>query len=215
MSDYPDQDAFIATVRAALAERGEPVALPDGHEIARVIAADGDVVSVFAERVEQAKMHVYRVADEDAMVEQVMSLIAAAGASSVVMPAEAIRADDRLRSRLEEAGIALLDPDDPDAGFEADVGITGVTSAIAETGSMCLTSGGPYRRLASLAVPVHIGIVRAEQIVPDLVDWAANQPADLPASEVLVSGPSKTADIELALVMGVHGPREEHVIIIG
>lgn len=215
MSDYADQDAFLATIRAALTDRGEPIALPDGHEISRVIGGGGDVVSAFAERVEQAKMYAYRVADEEAMIEQVLALVAAVGGSSVVMPAEAMPGGEQLRSRLQQAGIALLDPDDPDAGFSADVGITGVTSAIAETGSMCLTSGGSHRRLASLAVPVHICIVHAGQIVPDLLDWAANQPEALPASEVLVSGPSKTADIELALVMGVHGPREEHVIILG
>ena len=64
-------------------------------------------------------------------------------------------------------------------------------------------------------MPNHIGVVRAEQIVPDLIDWFAKNDAGDAASEVLISAPSKTADIELTLVMGVHGPKEEHVIIVG
>ena len=87
--------------------------------------------------------------------------------------------------------------------------------AVAETGGFVVSSGGPRRRLASLAVPIHIGIIRTEQLVPDLLDWAVKLPKDPPANQVLVSGPSKTADIELTLVVGVHGPKEEHVLILG
>ena len=54
---------------------------------------------------------------------------------------------------LEDASVLVRDDHAPDAAFEADIGITGVACAIAETGSMCLDSGGPHRRLASLAVP--------------------------------------------------------------
>jgi L-lactate dehydrogenase complex protein LldG len=94
-----------------------------------------------------------------------------------------------------------------------------VTLAVAETGSMVLTSGDRRRRMTSLAVPVHIGVVRAEQIVPDLIDLATLAETltatGIPSCLVLVSGPSKTADIEQTLVMGVHGPRVEHVIVIG
>jgi L-lactate dehydrogenase complex protein LldG len=64
-------------------------------------------------------------------------------------------------------------------------------------------------------VPIHIAVVRADQIVADSLDWFAEDRTDGAASEVLISAPSKTADIELTLVMGVHGPKEEHVIVIG
>jgi L-lactate dehydrogenase complex protein LldG len=115
---------------------------------------------------------------------------------------------------LKEKGVALCDNEDPDSAFDADVGITGVNMAVAETPTLSLISGGNRRRLASLAAPCHISIVRAEQIVPDLLDWSMRDKDNLPASEILVSGPSKTADIELKVVHGVHGPREEHVIIL-
>lgn len=211
----PTQEKFIARVRAALHDRGGPVSLPDDLEIARVIGREADPVQVFAERVEQAKMHAYRAGDEAAMIETVLSIVQSVGARSAIVPDEAIPARAALIEQLRRAGIELFDADDADAAFAADVGITAVSGAIAETGSMCVASGGGRRRLASLAVPYHIGIVRAEQIVADLLDWAYQLPSELPANEVLVSGPSKTADIELILVTGVHGPKAEHVVIVG
>jgi L-lactate dehydrogenase complex protein LldG len=85
---------------------------------------------------------------------------------------------------------------------------------VAETGSICIQSGPRTRRLASLAVVEHIAILKREDIVADLLDWAASLGANLPANEVLITGPSKTADIEMNLVMGVHGPKNVHIILI-
>lgn len=209
------QDQFLKRVSTALLERGVPVSLPDDLEIARVIGPGKDLVSEFAARAEQAKMYVYRVADEAAMVEKVAEIVRQVGGGSAVVPDEGWSGRERVVERLTADGIKLINADAPDGAFVADVGITGVEQAVAETASMCLTSGGGRRRLASLAVPTHIGIVRAEQIVPDLLDWGTQSPTPPPACQTLVSAPSKTADIELVLVMGVHGPRQEHVIIVG
>lgn len=209
------KDEFIQRVRAALADRGQPVELPDDCELARVIARDDDIVAAFAARAEQAKTFPHRIADEAALPDKLVEIIRQVGAASAIVPNDGLPVREQILERLHEEGIATLDPDDPDAAFSADVSITGVESAIAETASICLTSGDGRRRLASLAVGTHIGVVRAEQIVPDLLDWADRQPENSPANQTLVSGPSKTADIELNLVMGVHGPRQEHFIIIG
>lgn len=209
------QEQFIARVRGALAKRGEPVPLPDDLEIARVVGRSDDVVARFLTSVAQAKMIAHRVADPAALVRLIIEITQALGARSALVPVEDWPGRDALLDALGAQGVSLVSPDDRDGAFVADVGITGVAMAIAETGSIVLTSGGGRRRLASLAVPVHIGVVRAEQIVPDLIDWANSAPGDLPATAVLVSAPSKTADIELNLVMGVHGPRVEHVIVVG
>jgi L-lactate dehydrogenase complex protein LldG len=209
------QDDFLKRVSAALAVRGEPVSLPDDLEIARVVRPEQDIVAEFAARAEQAKMIVHRVADESALVEKTVEVLRQVGATSAVVPDDGLPGRAGIVERLGREGIKLVDADEPDGAFSADAGITGVDMAVAETASLCLTSGGGRRRLASLAVPTHIGVVRAEQIVPDLLDWAAQTPAQPPACQTLVSAPSKTADIELILVMGVHGPRHEHVIIVG
>lgn len=209
------KDAFLGAVRTALADRGPVVPLPTDLDIARVVGADEDLVAVFMARAEEAKMHVYRASDEADLLDRIMSIVTTLAARGAIVPDDGLPARDALLERLSAGGITLCDVDDADAGFVADVGITGVSGAIAETGSMHLASGAGRRRLASLAVPVHIGVVRAEQIVADLLDWTRRRPAEMPAGQVLVSAPSKTADIELTLVMGVHGPRQEHVIVLG
>ncbi len=102
-----------------------------------------------------------------------------------------------------------------DAYFDADVGITDVVGAIAESGTLILSSDA-HGRGSFLVPPVHIAIVRAAQIVPDMLEvWPPGVPARaMPASLVLVTGPSKTADIEGILITGVHGPREVRVIVV-
>ena len=101
--------------------------------------------------------------------------------------------------------------------FAADVGITNVHRLIAETGSVVVATNPSEPRSVSLLPPVHIAIAERSQILPDLFDlfdlYAPTQ-ALPPACLTLITGPSKTGDIELKLVTGVHGPGELHVIIV-
>lgn len=105
--------------------------------------------------------------------------------------------------------------------FAAGVGITGVDFALAESGSLVLTSATEGSQLASLAPPVHIALYRRRQLVAYLESVLeavspGRNPGDLEGgrSVVFVTGPSRTADIEQILVRGVHGPREVHAILV-
>jgi len=209
------QEKFFEQIKSALTDRGEPVDLPTDYQIARVISPDDNLIEVFMTRAAEAGMHAYRATDETSLIDKVIEIVEQAGGKSALIPAEEIPARQLIISRLEQKGIRVGDADDPDAAFDADFGITAVDTAVAETASLCITSGQKSRRLVSLAVPNHIAVVRADQIIPDLLEWTANQPEQLPANMVLVSAPSKTADIEMILVHGVHGPKEEHIIILG
>jgi L-lactate dehydrogenase complex protein LldG len=97
----------------------------------------------------------------------------------------------------------------------ADVGLTSTEAAFAETGSIVVSSGAGKSRLASLLPPVHIALVPESKLVTDIFTWTAARQGDLPANTVFVSGPSKTADIEMTLVKGVHGPKRFIVILYG
>ncbi|HUY33720.1 MAG TPA: lactate utilization protein [Pirellulales bacterium] len=100
----------------------------------------------------------------------------------------------------------------------AEAGISSVSFAVAETGTLALASAAGQERLASLAPPVHIAVVEAAQILPDLFDLferiAADGTESMASNWALITGPSKTGDIELTLTTGVHGPGTWHVIIV-
>jgi L-lactate utilization protein LutB len=101
--------------------------------------------------------------------------------------------------------------------FAAELGLSGVDYLIAETGSVVLASRPEQPRSLSLLPPVHIAVAQRRQLLPDLFDLFAVLGArgeDLPAGLTIITGPSKTGDIELRLVTGVHGPGEVHVVVI-
>ncbi len=209
------QDEFIARIRDALAGTTERPELPD-RQHARQLDRAADLLGRFVAMAEDSGMTVHRLSDESQLVERIETVARAERASRLLMLSEEIPNGHRIAEQLKTAGFEMLDSDDREAAFRADVGITGVVGAIAETGSLVLRSGPKHRRLASVAPPVHIAVVPAKAIVPDLLDWAStDRPDPLPANEVLITGPSKTADIELNLVKGVHGPGQVHILLVG
>jgi L-lactate dehydrogenase complex protein LldG len=98
---------------------------------------------------------------------------------------------------------------------EAEIGLTGALFGLAETGSVGIAGNSTSSRLVSLLPPVHIVLLDQRLLVPDLISWESIRPERLPSQLVLVSGPSKTADIEQTLVVGAHGPKQFTVIIYG
>jgi L-lactate utilization protein LutC len=98
----------------------------------------------------------------------------------------------------------------------ADFGISSATYALADTGSLVMIASPEEARLISLLPPVHIALLPREKILTgldELFTLVAN-PAELASSMVLITGPSRTADIEQILVRGVHGPGQVHVVIV-
>jgi L-lactate utilization protein LutC len=104
------------------------------------------------------------------------------------------------------------------AHFDVDAGITDVAIAIAESGTLVHAVGRERGRAPTGVPPLHVVLLPASAIVPDLLDYFATLRGipgrDLPSSVLLISGPSKTADIEGVLVTGIHGPNEVIVLLI-
>jgi len=100
--------------------------------------------------------------------------------------------------------------------FGYDVGISTAQAAIAETGTLVLDSDCERHRLVSLVPPVHIAVVNASAIVETLSDaLTLLQKKEISPAITFITGPSRTADIELTLAIGVHGPQELYVIVDG
>jgi L-lactate utilization protein LutC len=101
--------------------------------------------------------------------------------------------------------------------FAADLGITSVDWAVAETGTLALCSLPGQGRVVSLLPATYLAVITPVQIVPDLFDLfdrIGERKDDLPSNISLVTGPSKTGDIELKLTTGVHGPGNVNVVIV-
>jgi L-lactate utilization protein LutC len=104
-----------------------------------------------------------------------------------------------------------------EACVEAEIGLTSADYALADTGSLVFLSESGESRLISLLPPRHIAVIERAKILPSLDAFLAvvPQPSRQSSALVLVTGPSRTADIEMRLVRGVHGPGEITVIVIG
>lgn len=103
------------------------------------------------------------------------------------------------------------------AAFAADLGISSVRYAVAETGSLVVDAAPGQGRVVSLLPPKFLAIVEPAQIVPDLFDvFTILEPIkhQLPSNLAFITGPSKTGDIELKLVTGVHGPGDVTLAVI-
>lgn len=130
-----------------------------------------------------------------------------------------------LGEKLIEKGVKLL-TESSGPGFirtteAADIGVSGVDYVLADTGTLVLLTRKGQARTISLLPPVHIAIVRPQQILSGLSDLfplirfeSLALGIDLSSAITFITGPSRTADIELTLVVGVHGPQQLHVLLL-
>jgi L-lactate dehydrogenase complex protein LldG len=118
---------------------------------------------------------------------------------------------------LDWAGAGLAVQARPATGEDA-VGVTGAFCAIAETGTLMLLSGAGTPLTNSLLPETHVAVVQASRIVrciEDAWDLLRREHGALPRQVAFVSGPSRTADIEMTLVIGIHGPYRVHIVLVG
>ena len=157
---------------------------------------------------------VERVASLEAARERVVEEVRARGVRRIALSdAPALAA---LRARL--AGLGLAGPESPRAALlTAELGVTLAQWGIAETGTLVLESARERHRLISLLPPVHVALLPARALLGTLGEalTAVRTSTGAPASRTItfITGPSRTADIELTLVVGVHGPRELLVLV--
>jgi L-lactate dehydrogenase complex protein LldG len=209
-------DALLARIRAAV--RAQPVTVatvPDQtvvRRIARNRAGLAELTDLFATKAAAVGMRV--TCTDDAGVDAAVTKLLQNRGKTVVAVRDAHLATCAMTA-VGAAGAHLVPNDNDDMLFDCEVGITDVDAAIAESGSIVVSTSGRIRN-AWITPPVHIAIVRASQIIPDLVDLFESRPDALDAaSTTIITGPSKTADIEGVLVTGVHGPAVVEIVLVG
>lgn len=167
----------------------------------------------FTEEVQKAGAVLHEAMSEEAALEVLLKLIGQDTAVSCWEPEQIPLSG--LAKGLDKANVQRVGQD-----ASVRIGITGVDAGLAATGSVVLMSGNGRYRSSSLLPPIHIAIMHANQILPDLESWFAQQKQTglektrQHSNIVVISGPSRTADIAMQLVMGMHGPREMHVIVL-
>lgn len=117
---------------------------------------------------------------------------------------------------LDWAGAGLNIKDRPTAGDDR-LGVTGVYCAIAETGTLVVLSGAGTPTATTLLPDTHIAVVSAARIVSGMEDMFAlvrAERAHLPRAINMISGPSRTGDIEQTIVLGAHGPFRVHILLL-
>lgn len=205
--------AFLERVRAAVAKQPRStttVAPAPDESLARLVHDnDEDPRGIFTTRALAAGIIVI---DEHPWQSPLARVLYDRSVRSVTLGIADSTLRDAAARALIPAGITILTGEGPLHHFAADAGITDVEAAIAETGSIVVASGPHSPRAAAMVPPIHLALLKWSQLVPDLLDLPPLSTAA--ASRTIISGPSKTADIEGILITGVHGPAELIVLLV-
>ncbi len=210
----------IDDVRRALGRfeplREKPVPPAIDEPITRLVHSDIGLSGLFVKRAIENKMDVETVRVEE-LGEKVVAYLRLKNLGSVAMPTSAFLNRVGVMDALRKSGLVVGEWEKMsiDELFDFDCGLTDVYAAVAETGSIVVQGSPGHGRALSLVPPVHVAVVEPKNIVADLVDFFEMLSRDgAGAGTSIISGPSKTADIEMNLVQGVHGPGTVKVFVL-
>jgi L-lactate dehydrogenase complex protein LldG len=206
------RDAVPPSQQAALEARlaaPQPGPLP-----ARGQLAPPERIALFLRMAEEAACTIVRVADRTAVPNAVADYLAREN-----LPARLRLAPDPAVTQLPWSSRPLLDVSTGRSDGSDEVSLTPAFAAIAETGTLMLVSGTGTPTTLNFLPETHIVMLAADQVVGALEQaWARLRQrygsGVMPRTVNLVTGPSRSADIEQTLQMGAHGPRRLHIILV-
>jgi L-lactate dehydrogenase complex protein LldG len=187
-------------------------------ETARTEANTDGLVARFASRLQPLGVRVERVADAEAAAAFLGEVKDEVGAPALVVAAELVAAAPTLTEALDRRGVAWSTPAGIEAVRDAPLGVSLARLGVAETGSVMLAEETLEDRVVGMLSKTNVVVVRTDSIVPSLTETGAAlrshalRPGGGYAS--LVTGPSRTADIELSLSLGVQGPERLLVVVV-
>jgi L-lactate dehydrogenase complex protein LldG len=209
MQISPAKENILKRIRQALINP-TPVPFPQSEGNSSVYNSPTQENEIeFAENFGRVQGRFLYAANTQELIQQLKQLISQQGWAQVFCR------ETGLLPLLQEPLKGLLIADDLP---EADVSITGCEALIGRTGSILMSTGQDSGRLASVYAPVHICVAFTDQLVYDIregLDMLAEKYKNkIPSFITLATGPSRTADIEKTLVVGVHGPKEVYVFLV-
>ena len=217
-----EREVFLERVRAATATTVLPPHPATDPGLLVADLGEADLLALFTARVEEVDGVVHRVADDGDIGQRVVEI-------AVHQQIRSFMVWDELRTtvgeRLTGAGLAEISGEVGQTDrlahqlgyMDLGIGVTGAEAGLAESGTVVLRSGPGRPRMASVIPLVHVAILRADRIHRSLSHWAAEAATEISdaANVVLITGPSRTADIEQHINVGVHGPRAVHIVVVG
>ena len=216
-SEHGDRDAFLARARRA----DPPHSFRSVVTLPRVPVATPsrpvtDLIERFTESVLAAGAQLVRLDDQTSLATALADICAAESVHSAVVSRDP--ECEGVGGLLTSHGVDVRAPDSPASSAAVDLGVTGAAFGIALTGSLVVAADRAGCRTASLLPPVHVAIVRVGRLLatPDELfrHLPRRFPNGMPSNLVLITGPSRSADIELQLTLGVHGPRSLWVVLV-
>jgi L-lactate utilization protein LutC len=217
--DMSEHGNVIDDVRRALGRtkplERPPVPPPIDETITRLVHTDIGLPELFASKAKENKMGVDFVNAED-LLPRLVDFLKSKQIRSVALPLSRLLDQLQVVAGLKKAGFDARTWDQLtlDALYDVDCGVADAWAAVAECAALVVRGSPEHGRAITLVPPVHVAILQPKDFVPDLVDLFHNLPRDQNDKFVLITGPSKTADIEMNLVTGVHGPGVVHIFIL-
>jgi L-lactate dehydrogenase complex protein LldG len=182
-----------------------------------------DLPARFIEELEALGGHGKRVATLEEARNHVLSIVRERDAKLLVRWDVGELEELGVDGPLTEAGVEVAvwrDLEDfREIAGKADAGLSTAAWAIAETGTLVLEGGPGMGRTVTLLPPTYIAVVPVERMlrtVPEAIEkYAGSETGDLPANVCFHTGPSRSGDIEMTLFVGMHGPGDVHVVLVG
>ena len=172
----------------------------------------------FQARVEGLYGEVFRVKTATEAGELICKVMKEKGIKSVALLNSSISLKGNFEKQMGDAGVTVYTDNFRKVTPDADAGITQVTYAISETGSLVQADADSSvdQRLCSTLIPIHFALVSTSTMIPTLQETMStiHKLPQIPGFVGFITGPSRTSDIERVLTVGVHGPKQLIVIFI-
>jgi L-lactate utilization protein LutC len=203
------RDRILKRLRDAQIPFEDIAPLTERH-LVTPIAENSNLQELFIQQAKALGIKTLATGDEEAAVDYILNVL---GDDTCLLAWDLAEIPlNALGSALEKSNIKIAEA----RSDGVRVGLTGVDAALAATASIVVSAQAGRYRATSLLPYVHIAVLKSSQILPHFEAWISHAKAEFrkTGNHIIITGPSRTADIAMELVMGAHGPAELHLIIL-